>query len=282
MIFKDILHKIRYKYSHFKVNHVNIYGISQKYHFNKDTQQYCIKQPQTTTLDANHIVLYSWNIYKQKLENSIPELSYMLGKADIVLLQEARESETLMSMIESNQFKAIHVVAFKDGYHANGVMTISKIAPLSYTAQKYSEPWIRFPKSGLISTYALSNQQQLMVANFHAVNFSLGLKDFVQQLRTISEILQKHSGPIILGGDFNTWKKSRYVYVKRLIRELNLKEIDYPIDQRTKVMGKILDHIFIRNLQIKEAKTYDISASDHNPIRLKLACELQTSTDHAY
>ena len=178
-----------------------------------------------------------------------------------------------MSMIESNEFKAIHVVAFKDGYYANGVMTISKTPPLSYTAQKYSEPWIRFPKSGLISTYSLSNDQQLAVANFHAVNFSLGLKDFIRQLRTIFDILQKHSGPIVLGGDFNTWRKSRYLYVKRLIRELNLKEIDYPIDQRTKVMGKVLDHIFIRGLQIKEAKTYNISASDHNPIRLKLAYE---------
>lgn len=273
MIFQNMLNKIRYKYSHFKVNHVNIYGISQKYHFNKDNNQYVIEQPSHEALDANHIVVYSWNIYKQKLKNSIPELSYMLSKADIVLLQEARESETLMSMIESNAFKAIHVVAFKDGYYANGVMTISKIAPLSYIAQKYSEPWIRFPKSGLISTYPLSNGQNLMVANFHAVNFSLGLKDFIRQLRTIFDILQKHSGPIVLGGDFNTWRKSRYLYIKRHIRELNLKEIDYPIDQRTKVMGKILDHIFIRGLQVKEAKTYDISASDHNPIRLKLAYE---------
>lgn len=282
MIFQNMLNKIRYKYSHFKVNHVNIYGISQKYHLNQATHQYCIEQMPNEALDANHIVLYSWNIYKQKLENSIPELSYMLDKADIVLLQEARESETLMSMITSNEFKAIHVVAFKDGYYANGVMTISKIPPVSYTAQKYSEPWIRFPKSGLISTYPLSNGQHLMVANFHAVNFSLGLKDFIRQLRTIFDILQKHSGPIVLGGDFNTWRKSRYLYIKRMIRELNLKEIDYPIDQRTKVMGKILDHIFIRGLQIKEAKTYDISASDHNPIRLKLACEPQISTDRAY
>lgn len=273
MIFTKLLNKVRHKYSHFKVNHVNIYGIPQKYHFNKATHQYCIEQAPNESLDADHIVLYSWNIYKQKLEKSIPELSYMLGKADIVLLQEARESETLMSMITSNEFKAIHVVAFKDGYYANGVMTISKIAPLNYTAQKYSEPWIRFPKSGLISTYQLSNGQQLMVANFHAVNFSLGLKDFIRQLRTIFDILQKHSGPIVLGGDFNTWKKSRYLYIKRLIRELHLKEVDYPIDQRTKVMGKILDHIFIRGLKIKEAKTYDISASDHNPIRLKLAYE---------
>ncbi len=282
MIFQNMLNKIRYKYSHFKVNHVNIYGIPQKYHFNKIMDQYCIAVPDSTTLDANDIVLYSWNIYKQKLDNSISELSYMLGKADIVLLQEARESETLMSMIESNEFKAIHVVAFKDGYYANGVMTISKIAPLHYIAQKYSEPWIRFPKSGLISTYQLSNGQQLMVANFHAVNFSLGLKDFIRQLRTIFDILKKHPGPIVLGGDFNTWRKSRYLYIKRMIRELNLKEIDYPIDQRTKVMGKILDHIFIRGLKIKEAKTYNISASDHNPIRLKLAYEPQTSTDHAY
>ncbi len=282
MIFQNMLNKIRYKYSHFKVNHVNIYGISQKYHLNKSTHQYCIEQAPNESLDADHIVLYSWNIYKQKLEKSIPELSYMLGKADIVLLQEARESETLMSMITSNEFKAIHVVAFKDGYYANGVMTISKIAPLNYTAQKYSEPWIRFPKSGLISTYQLSNGQQLMVANFHAVNFSLGLKDFIRQLRTIFDILKKHPGPIVLGGDFNTWRKSRYLYIKRMIRELNLKEIDYPIDQRTKVMGKILDHIFIRGLKIKEAKTYDISASDHNPIRLKLAYEPQISTDHAY
>ena len=273
MILKKFIQKFCSKYSHFKVNHVNIYGISEKYHFDKTQNHYYIQQYQNEMLDAHHIVLYSWNIYKQKLNESIPQLSYMLSKADIVLLQEARESETLMSILESNQFKAIQVVAFKDGYYANGVMTVSKVAPISYVAQKYSEPWIRFPKSGLISTYALSNGQKLMVANFHAVNFSIGLKDFICQLRTIFEILENHQGPIVLGGDFNTWRKSRYLYVKRMIRELKLQEIDYPIDQRTKVMGKILDHIFIRDLIIKEAKTYNISASDHNPIRLKLACE---------
>lgn len=273
MIFTNLLSKIRNKYSHFKVNHVDTYGITQQYHFNKSNNQYCIDQIDPKYLDAGHIVLYSWNIYKQKLNTSIPQLSYMLSKADIVLLQEARESDTLMSIIETNRFKAIHVVAFKDGHYSNGVMTISKIAPISYTAQKYSEPWIRFPKSGLISSYQLSDGQQLMIANFHAVNFSIGLKDFTQQLCTVFDILQQHQGPIVLGGDFNTWKKSRYLYIKKMIKELNLKEIDYPLDQRTKVMGKVLDHIFIRGLIIKEAKTYNISASDHNPIRLKLSTE---------
>ncbi|OYQ69294.1 hypothetical protein B9T13_09545 [Wohlfahrtiimonas chitiniclastica] len=272
-MFKSILNKIRHKYSHFKVNHVNIYGIKSPYHFDRQREQYCINEPDAHTLDHTEIVLYSWNIYKQKLNAAIDELSYMLNKADIVMLQEARESETLMSLISSHTFKAIHVVAFKDGHYANGVMTISKTTPICYSAQKYSEPWIRFPKSGLIATYPLSNGQHLMVANFHAVNFSLGLKDFMQQLRTIFDILQQHTGPIVLGGDFNTWRKSRYLYVKRLIRELNLKEIQYPIDQRTKVMGKVLDHIFVRGLHVKEAKTYNISASDHNPIRLKLSCE---------
>lgn len=273
MVFKNLLSKIRKKYSHFKVNHVDIYGISQQYHLNKETNQYCIDSADTDLLDANNIVLYSWNIYKQKLRDSIPQLSHMLSKADIVLLQEARESETLLSIIENNDFKAIHVVAFKDGYHSNGVMTISKIAPLSYMAQKYSEPWIRFPKSGLISKYQLTDGRELMIANFHAVNFSIGLKDFTQQLRTVFEILTAHKGPIVLGGDFNTWKKSRYLYIKKMIKEIGLYEIDYPLDQRTKVMGKILDHIFIRGLHIKEAKTYNISASDHNPIRLKLSIE---------
>ncbi len=273
MIFKNLLSKIRKKYSHFKVNHVDIYGISQPYHLDKKTNQYRIETADQNLLDAENIVLYSWNIYKQKLNDSIPQLSYMLSKADIILLQEARESETLMSILESNHFKAIHVVAFKDGYYSNGVMTISKVAPLSYTAQKYSEPWIRFPKSGLISNYQLTDGRELMIANFHAVNFSIGLKDFTQQLRTVFEILHDHQGPIVLGGDFNTWKKSRYLYIKKMIKELELKEIDYPLDQRTKVMGKVLDHIFIRGLHIKEAKTYNISASDHNPIRLKLSIE---------
>lgn len=271
MIFKNLLYKIRNKYSHFKVNYVNVYGISEEYAFNKKIDQYVINHYDGSVLNADEIVLYSWNIYKQKLEPSISELSYMLKKADIVLLQEARESKTLMSLIENNQFKAVHVIAFKDGYYANGVMTISKIAPVTYTAQKYSEPWIRFPKSGLISTYPLSNGAQLMVANFHAVNFSIGLKDFINQLETIFDILERHQGPIVLGGDFNTWKKSRYLCIKKMIRDLQLKEVDYPKDQRTKVMGKILDHIFVRNLTVKEAKTYNLSGSDHNPIRLKLS-----------
>ncbi len=271
-----IIRYLRSKFSQFKVNHAIFYGVSEKeYVFKPDQNVYLLQTPTTLeTLKHNDLTIFSWNIYKQKLSSSVPQLDTMIHQADLVLLQEARESETLNALMRRKETKGIQVVAFKDGYYSNGVMTIAKIKPLSYLMQKYSEPWIRFPKSGLITTYPLDNGQMLMVGNFHAINFSIGIKAFIRQVDAVVDVMQKHKGPIIFGGDFNTWKVSRMHYLKKRASSIGLDEIQYHVDERTKVLGKALDHIFIKDLIVEEAIAFNVVASDHNPIKLRLSTSI--------
>ncbi|NMU84205.1 hypothetical protein HKB16_15060, partial [Vibrio parahaemolyticus] len=71
------------------------------------------------------------------------------------------------------------------------------------------EPWLRLPKSALYSQYHLSNGEKLAVVNVHAINFTVGTKEYVSQLTALEMLLKHHVGPILFAGDFNSWSESR-------------------------------------------------------------------------
>ena len=63
------------------------------------------------------------------------------------------------------------------------------------------------PKSALYARYRLSNGSDLVTVNLHAINFTLGTKDFQNQIEQLENAVKKHKGPLIIAGDFNTWSR---------------------------------------------------------------------------
>ena len=224
-------------------------------------------------INANRISLFSWNLYKQQIVGWDAVLENALKTADILALQEARDQERLSVLINEYGFKTAHVVAFQYKGRSNGVMTLARVLPQLYCIQKQIEPWIRFPKSVLITTYPLTDGQFLMVANLHAINFTVGLRSYSQQLDSVFRILKLHRGPIILAGDFNTWRIGRYHSLKKYIEAIGLNEITFKDDVRTQFRGRPLDYIFARDLWVKQSNVIATSASDHNALQVVFSVE---------
>ncbi|QMU61523.1 MAG: endonuclease/exonuclease/phosphatase family protein [Gammaproteobacteria bacterium] len=150
-------------------------------------------------------------------------------------------------------------------------MTISKHEPLRSHNLTCWEPWLATPKATNITEYALSDTDEtLIVVNIHAINFTFGVKQFRKQIDKVREVLARHTGPIILSGDFNTWRKKRMKILEALAFEHELDALTFQEDHRKTVFGQLLDHIYVRALTPKSTGTHHVKSSDHNPLSAEL------------
>jgi len=112
--------------------------------------------------------------------------------------------------------------------------------------------------------------QTLAVANVHAINFSLSLDTYRAQLTALADVLAEHDGPIVLGGDLNTWTDSRAQVVREIAGRLGLVEATHAEDGRTLFLGNQVDHVLVRGLEVVASKAMAVTSSDHNPVEAVL------------
>ena len=79
------------------------------------------------------------------------------------------------------------------------------------------------------------------------------------------------SGPVILSGDFNTWRQARFAVVSELANAIGLEPLIFEDDRRTRAFGHPLDYIFVRGLTPRRTEIREVSSSDHNPLSAELA-----------
>ncbi|QIQ21804.1 endonuclease/exonuclease/phosphatase family protein [Zophobihabitans entericus] len=217
--------------------------------------------------DERKIDVLVWNIFKQKRSAWTSVLEKYGKPSQLVLLQEAQTTPELINYVTRNHIVADQVPAFSFNDNYAGVMTLAKTYPVCALPFKEREPLIRIPKSALITIYPLAQtHQMLMVANIHAVNFSFGIKIYQQQIRLLLNRIYQHQGPVILAGDFNTWSKQRLDLLHYLTTSINLQQVRFTSDIRKTFLGRPLDFVFYRGLDIEQARTIYTMASDHNPL----------------
>ena len=166
--------------------------------------------------------------------------------------------------------------AFAPGYRTDkflsGVMTYSSSKPLIQCNLTSWEPWLGTPKATNITEYGLTQTDQtVLVVNIHSINFTLGVADFRKQIEQIRPVLAMHPGPIILSGDFNTWRKKRADIVESFASEFSLKAVAFEKDYRKVFLGQPLDHIYVRGLQIGASEIQQLESSDHNPMLVEFS-----------
>ncbi|MGF1760601.1 endonuclease/exonuclease/phosphatase family protein [Photobacterium sagamiensis] len=228
---------------------------------------HCIDGASDQPLDQDGVLTVSvWNIYKQQRENWLQAMELFTADSELVLLQEASLNTSLKNYLDTSQWQVAMVNAFKFLNTSAGVMNLSSVEAIETCAYLAMEPWLRLPKSALLARFSLSNGQTLAVVNLHGVNFTLGLEEYKAQMDRLAEVLSKHQGPVILAGDFNSWRQERIDVVRDFAEGLRLKAVVLSIDQRITVLGKPLDHLYYRGLRLMEAEAPKTEASDHNPI----------------
>lgn len=214
-----------------------------------------------------YLSILVWNIFKQKRVECIPVLEHYAPHTELMLLQEAQNNPSLLNFITRYNKVADQVPAYSFNDLAVGVMTIANSLPICALSFKEREPLIQVPKSALITLYPIENSDKLLlVANVHAVNFSIGVKIYQQQIRALLSRVKEHQGPVILAGDFNSWSRQRLNLLYHLIRTINLKPVNFTIDMRKTFMGRPLDFVFYRGLHLDTAQIVCTDASDHNPL----------------
>ena len=221
----------------------------------------------TAKLSADSISILNWNIYKgQKQEWDIDLLQLSQFK-DIIILQEAPLNDRLQEILDQeNLYWNLNSAFIFNGMEA-GVLVASSVPPLGSCGLRLSEPIISVPKTILISIYTIADStENLLVANIHGINFSLGLGAYQKQLDSLQDILTQHSGPIILAGDFNNWNKKRTAIMLKLAEKLSLQPLIYNKDSRTTFWGDPVDHVLYRGLEPVAHTVHTVTSSDHNPI----------------
>lgn len=217
------------------------------------------------------IRLLSWNVQKQHGPAWRHDFDRLATDADLVLMQEASLGHRADAGLAAGRH-ATFAPGYRTGGRVTGVLTLSRNEPLVSCSFTSREPWLRTQKSTGITAYALAGSDAtLAVVNIHAVNFALGLSDYRAQFVRVLDVLHDHSGPIILAGDFNTWRGRRLTVVTELANALGLQAVSFPDDERVRFFGSPLDHIYVRDLELRQSGTDSVTTSDHNPMTVVLA-----------
>jgi endonuclease/exonuclease/phosphatase (EEP) superfamily protein YafD len=220
-----------------------------------------------TTLDPAAIRVLTWNLHKQGDAGWDRDLARFAADHDVVLLQEVTLEDSLRNILRSADMTWTMASSFIYQDADIGVLTATRVTPVASCTQREFEPLLQLPKSAVITWLRLpGTAETLAVANVHAINFSLSLGAYRAQLATLGDALAGHRGPVVLGGDMNTWTEDRLAAVRELGARLGLTELAFDEDLRTLFFGKQLDHLFVRGLVVVSAHAIPVQSSDHNPV----------------
>ncbi|MBL4681792.1 MAG: endonuclease/exonuclease/phosphatase family protein [Pseudomonadales bacterium] len=221
-------------------------------------------------LETHSIGLLNWNIRKGTRDSWQKDLRDLAVGKELVLLQEAVLNFGIEHQLEELRYSSFSQ-GFTTGSRTTGVVTYSVRKPLSECHLTVVEPLLRSRKATSITEFSIAGSEKtLVVVNVHAVNISLGLIRFRDQMEQIRHVLAVHDGPAILSGDFNTWRQKRMDIVNEITSELELSAVLIDEDHRKTFNGHALDHVFVRGLSIDSSETKRVTSSDHNPISVEL------------
>jgi len=217
-------------------------------------------------LNPARIRSLSWNLEKGLHSDALYQLGVLSSGIDLVVVQEAPLSEQIITQLPNFDYWS-----FAPGYQAKagltGVMTLSRSAPLTHCVFAVDEPWLGTPKAIGLTEYALRGQSQsLLVINVHAVNFTFTSEALAKQLEVFAPFVDAHQGPIVLSGDFNTWSEARLNELQAFATRHNLTVLEFEVDNRTRVFGRVLDHVLVRDVEVIDTTTMQVDTSDHNAL----------------
>ena len=212
--------------------------------------------------------LASWNLHKDVDPGWQVELARIAAASDVVLLQEASLGDELARTLEDAGMRWQLAGGFLLEGHDAGVLTATRAQALDACTVRAWEPLLQVPKAALITRFRVEGHAgTLAIANLHGINFTLSAAGaYREQLEAVRAELATHAGPIVLAGDFNTWSDERLAAVEAVARELGLVAVAFHPDARARFFDHPVDHVFVRGIDVIDAKVVSVASSDHNPL----------------
>jgi endonuclease/exonuclease/phosphatase (EEP) superfamily protein YafD len=221
-------------------------------------------------LDSAGFNLMTWNAFKERKGGWSEDYVRLSRGQDVVLLQEARLTPALRASIEQSGYLWSMTRAFDYQGIANGVLTAGRSPASGACTSRQTEPLTRIPKSALLTRFPLyKSGEELLVANLHGINFTLGTESYRTQLEALERAVAGHTGPMVLAGDFNDWSQRRDDILSLLAQRLHLVPVQLTGDARRRYWGRPVDHVFYRGLEVVQARAVKVTSSDHNPVLVR-------------
>lgn len=221
-------------------------------------------------LDPARIRVITWNIHKEADAGWQEDLARLAQASDVVLLQEATLLDPLQGVLRDANLHWVMASSFLYRDVDIGVLSAARVPFVAHCTQRVTEPLLRLPKSSVVTWLPIAGTTRtLAVANVHSINFSLLLDEYEEQFDGIAKALANHDGPIVFAGDLNTWTQARLAALDRIAQRLGLVAIPFE-PGRSKFLGREVDHILVRGLEVTGAAAIAVTSSDHHPVTATL------------
>jgi endonuclease/exonuclease/phosphatase (EEP) superfamily protein YafD len=225
-------------------------------------------------LGGESIRVLVWNVYKGKRKEAFfSDFLKLTATSDFILLQEAMLDKTMPELWRSHRdqhhWKMAASFEYLHDQTRTGVITGSLVQSEKYHLIRSIERefFVWTPKVSLCSFYHIEGSlETLLVINTHVVNFTT-TTCFRAFLRELFKVIGEHRGPVIFGGDFNTWNPWRWKALLEILGEFDLEHLAFQRDSRILK----LDHVFLRGFLVQSAEIKEeIQSSDHYPLEIQL------------
>ncbi|MGE0173101.1 MAG: endonuclease/exonuclease/phosphatase family protein [Oligoflexales bacterium] len=227
-----------------------------------------------TALPGRSLRLGVWNMCKGSggvlFEH---DFRVMCFRCDLFLTQEALISPRSLTTFQQPGIELMHAASYmrQDGLR-DGVMTLSRVAAADSPMRivcKFPEPVFKTPKVALVTTYPIADHPDpLMVINLHATLIRR-TNIAVEEMEFLISQIPAHKGPIILGGDFNTFTPMYLRAITDTLARIGLERV--PLAEEKRSMLSSLDHVFVKGLRVTKAWiATTFQSSDHFPLFLEL------------
>ncbi len=244
-----------------------------------DIKLYAGVQDGVLPTPADSLVCVSYNIkYSEEMEQSLEDLASdpRLHRPDILLLQEMSAGGTavLARRLGMNYF---YHPSFIHPHHGelfgNAVLSPWPLSNPRNIVLPHPNPMTENRRSALAVDVQVGERKVLAVS-IHLATLVVDLEHRVEQLTVVRDSLLQETGPMIVGGDFNSGTQWEVILFSRALREDGFREARLPL-VRTARGGPLdlvgyhlkLDHIFYKNLSFVSAGiSKETSASDHFPV----------------
>lgn len=264
--------------------------LHQKKAFSRFFQKIPVSEAHTTfgsardrELKSNSIKVLVWNIKKTQEKTWPVEFSEFARGKDLFLIQEAYDTNRFLDVIKSydgfrwDMGKSFTYKLYNN--HATGTMVGSTAEPeeVLVTHTQDHEPMTNTPKALTYARYGLEGTDKaLLVVSVHMINFTT-MGPFKRGMLQARSEIERHDGPVILAGDFNTHHPQRTNYLMKMMKELKFTTVDAINNHQRmkfKLTGHFLDHGFVRGLKVKYAEVIGkAKGSDHKPLVMDLALD---------
>lgn len=218
--------------------------------------------------------IFIWNVKKMKGSKTHDFLHRWVQQADLTLIQEAGYGSTTNDFWNKiNPASALwsFAVSYKQKGLTTGVLTRSIFHPLKQKIlrSRGREVLKKSHKMSLLTYLPIEGREEpLLVINLHALNF-VSLGSYTKQVDRLLEYIKPHQGPIVVGGDFNSYTWQRNKRLLNRLSPLGIKEVK--IEGRKTIWPWKLDRVFTRGFQVQKAyMMHESEGSDHEALWVEL------------